>query len=63
MWATDLPDLAALQPGHLPGCPADAVADIRDRCAWVSHHGGGREAVRELIETVRKSHGRWRSPQ
>ena len=55
----DLPDLAALRCCGLATCPADAVPDIRDRCAWVSRYGGGRGAVRELIETVLKSHGNW----
>ncbi len=55
----DLPDLAALRRCGLATCPADAVADIRDRCAWVSRLAGGRGAVRELIEAVLKAHGRW----
>lgn len=55
----DLPDLAALRRCGLATCPADAVPDIRARCAWVSRYGGGRGAVRELIETVLKAHGRW----
>ncbi len=55
----DLPDLAALRAVGLACCPADAVADIRERCQWVSRLGGGRGSVRELIETVLKSHGRW----
>ncbi len=55
----DLPDLAALRRCGVATCPADAVGDIRMRCHWVSHHGGGRGAVRELIETVLKAHGRW----
>lgn len=55
----DLPDLAALRRCGLAACPVDAVADIRARCAWVSQYGGGRGAVRELIETVLKAHGQW----
>ncbi|MBC7447532.1 MAG: 3-deoxy-D-manno-octulosonate 8-phosphate phosphatase [Hymenobacteraceae bacterium] len=55
----DLPDLAAMRRCGLAACPADAVPDIRGRCHWVSQHGGGRGAVRELIETVLKAHGQW----
>ena len=55
----DLPDLAALRLCGLAACPADAVGDIRDRCTWISRYAGGRGAVRELIETVLKAHGRW----
>ena len=55
----DLPDLAAMRRCGLSACPADAVADIRERVHWVSRHGGGRGAVRELIETVLKAQGRW----
>lgn len=55
----DIPDLAALRACGLATCPADAVADIRSRCRWVSQRGGGRGAVRELIEEVLKAHGQW----
>jgi 3-deoxy-D-manno-octulosonate 8-phosphate phosphatase (KDO 8-P phosphatase) len=55
----DLPDLAALRRCGLATCPADAISDIRERCHWISRFGGGRGAVRELIESVLKTHGRW----
>ncbi len=55
----DLPDLAPLRRVGLATCPADAVPDIRARCQWQSGLGGGRGAVRELIETVLKHHQQW----
>lgn len=55
----DLPDLPALRAVGLATCPADAVPDIRSRCHWVSRLGGGRGAVRELMELVLKAHNRW----
>lgn len=55
----DLPDLPALRRCGLATCPADAVADIRTRCQWMSRLGGGRGAVRELMEMVLKAQGRW----
>lgn len=55
----DLPDLAALRRVGLATCPADAVPDIRARCQWESRLGGGRGAVRELIETALKQQQQW----
>ncbi|NLH11296.1 MAG: hypothetical protein GX464_08170 [Holophagae bacterium] len=55
----DLPDLPALALVGLAACPADAVAEVTQRCHLVSAFPGGRGAVRELIELVLRSQGRW----
>lgn len=55
----DLPDLPALTVVGLSSCPADAAAEVRQRCHFVSTFPGGRGAVRELIELVLRSQDRW----
>lgn len=55
----DLLDLPVLRRVGLSAAPADAAADVRSCVDWVSAHAGGRGAVRELVEFVLKSQGRW----
>ena len=55
----DLLDLPVLGRVGLSAAPADAAAEVRERVHWVSAHAGGKGAVRELIEFVLKSQGRW----
>lgn len=55
----DLPDLPALTVVGLPACPADAAAEVKKRCLFVSSAAGGRGAVRELVELVLRARGRW----
>jgi 3-deoxy-D-manno-octulosonate 8-phosphate phosphatase (KDO 8-P phosphatase) len=55
----DLLDLPVLARAGLSGAPADAAAEVRERVHWVSGHGGGRGAVRELIELVLRAQQRW----
>jgi 3-deoxy-D-manno-octulosonate 8-phosphate phosphatase (KDO 8-P phosphatase) len=39
---------------------ADAVAEVRSVAHYVTRAEGGRGAVREVIEIILKSQGRWR---
>jgi 3-deoxy-D-manno-octulosonate 8-phosphate phosphatase (KDO 8-P phosphatase) len=55
----DLPDLPVLRSVGLAACPADAVAEVRDAAHLVTRTVGGRGAVREVIELILKSQGRW----
>jgi len=55
----DLNDLEALGMVGLPACPADAVAEVKRRCLFVSRRPGGSGAARELIELCLKASGRW----
>jgi 3-deoxy-D-manno-octulosonate 8-phosphate phosphatase (KDO 8-P phosphatase) len=55
----DLLDLPVIARVGLSGAPADAAAEVRDRVDWVSRHDGGRGAVREFIELVLRTQGRW----
>jgi 3-deoxy-D-manno-octulosonate 8-phosphate phosphatase (KDO 8-P phosphatase) len=55
----DLPDLPVLRTVGLAACPADAAAEVRDAAHLVTHAPGGRGAVREVVEIILKSQGRW----
>jgi 3-deoxy-D-manno-octulosonate 8-phosphate phosphatase (KDO 8-P phosphatase) len=55
----DLVDLAVLRRAGISAAPADAVADVRRRVDLVTRASGGRGAVRELIEWLLQSQGRW----
>src|SRR6266566_4335971 len=57
----DVVDLAVLARVGFATAPADAAAEVRSRVHWVSAFGGGRGAVRELIEVVLRAQGFWES--
>ncbi|RAU83979.1 KdsC family phosphatase [Pontibacter arcticus] len=55
----DMPDLEAMQLCGIAACPADAAEDVRAVSAFVTTRGGGKGAVRELIETTMKLQDTW----
>jgi 3-deoxy-D-manno-octulosonate 8-phosphate phosphatase (KDO 8-P phosphatase) len=55
----DLLDLPVLGRVGLSAAPADAAPEVRERVDWVSTSGGGRGAVREMIELVLRAQQRW----
>jgi len=55
----DLNDLPALVKAGLAAAPADAVPEVRQRCQYVASRGGGRGAVRDLVEEIFKARGLW----
>ena len=55
----DLLDLPVLTRVGLSAAPADAAPEVRERVDWVSSVGGGRGAVRELIEFVLRAQQKW----
>jgi 3-deoxy-D-manno-octulosonate 8-phosphate phosphatase (KDO 8-P phosphatase) len=55
----DLLDLPVLARAGLSAAPADAAPEVRARVDWVATAGGGRGAVRELIEFVLRAQQRW----
>ena len=55
----DLPDLPAIRHVGFWVAVADAVAEVRARADYVTTCGGGRGAVREVIELILKTSGRW----
>jgi 3-deoxy-D-manno-octulosonate 8-phosphate phosphatase (KDO 8-P phosphatase) len=55
----DLPDGPALRFAGLGVAVADAAAEVRAAANYVTKLPGGRGAVRETIELILKSQGRW----
>ena len=55
----DIPDLRVMQCVGLPACPADAVPEVKTISKFVSALPGGKGAVRDLIERVLKTQGKW----
>ena len=55
----DLVDLAPMRLAGLAAAPADADATARAAAHWVCTSGGGRGAVREVIELVLRAQGTW----
>ncbi len=55
----DIPDYEVMKQIGIPTCPADAVQEIKGISIYVSHHNGGRGAVRDVIEQVMKAQGKW----
>lgn len=55
----DLPDVPLLRNCHLPVAVADAVAEVKEICAYVTRAPGGAGCVREVIEMILKQTGQW----
>ena len=55
----DLLDLPVLRRAGLSAAPADAAMEVRERVDLVTKAGGGRGAVRELIEMILRAQQRW----
>ena len=57
--ADDLPELPLLRRCGFPVAVADAVPEVRAAAAYVTKTPGGHGAVREVIELVLRSCGKW----
>ncbi len=55
----DIPDYHVMQLVGLPTCPQDASPEIKAISKYISHHNGGKGAVRDVIEQVMKVQGKW----
>lgn len=55
----DIPDYHVMQLVGLPTCPQDSVSEIKNISKYVSHKNGGKGAVRDVIEQVMKTQGKW----
>lgn len=55
----DIPDYHVMKLVGLPTSPQDAVAEIKNLSKYVSHKNGGKGAVRDVIEQVMKTQGKW----
>lgn len=59
----DIPDIRVMQAVGLAACPADAADEVKKISAYVSAKEGGKGCVRDLIEQVLKTHGKWMSAE
>jgi 3-deoxy-D-manno-octulosonate 8-phosphate phosphatase (KDO 8-P phosphatase) len=57
----DLVDLPAMRQAGLPVAVANAVEEVKNHAAWVTHGRGGEGAAREVIEMILKAKGLWKS--
>ena len=55
----DIPDYPVLKSVGIAACPADAVPEIKAVCGYVSERRGGKGCVRDVIEMVMRSQGKW----
>ena len=55
----DLPDIPIMNRAELAVAVADAVEETRAVAHYITRAKGGRGAVREVIEIILKSQGRW----
>lgn len=55
----DIPDFPVMKLVGLPCCPQDAVKEIKEISKYISHKGGGKGCVRDVIEQVLKVQGNW----
>jgi 3-deoxy-D-manno-octulosonate 8-phosphate phosphatase (KDO 8-P phosphatase) len=59
----DIPDYNVMRMVGLPVCPNDAVPEIREISAYISHRDGGEGCVRDVIEQVLRAQGKWSHPE
>ena len=57
----DLNDLPILAKAGFSCAPFDAVPEVRERVDYIASRKGGEGAVREVIELILKSQGKWRN--
>jgi 3-deoxy-D-manno-octulosonate 8-phosphate phosphatase (KDO 8-P phosphatase) len=55
----DIADLAPLALAGLAACPVDAAVEVQRGVHYVAAAGGGRGAVREIVELLLKTQGLW----
>ena len=55
----DIPDVEVLSACGCGVCPSDAVPEAREAADWVSDRPGGKGCLRQGIETVLRSQGKW----
>lgn len=55
----DIPDYHIMKEVGVATCPEDAVEEIKSISDYISHKGGGKGAVRDIVEQVMKVQGKW----
>ena len=53
----DIPDVCVLEKVGLACCPCDAVCEVKSISNFIATKGGGKGAVRELIDMILKAKG------
>jgi 3-deoxy-D-manno-octulosonate 8-phosphate phosphatase (KDO 8-P phosphatase) len=56
----DIPDREVMKMVRVACCPNDAVQEIKDISAYISHLNGGFGCGRDVIEKVMKMRGNWK---
>ena len=55
----DIPDYEAMQLAGIAACPANSCEEIKSISDYISPYLGGNGCVRDVIEQVMKSQGKW----
>lgn len=55
----DIPDYPVLKKVGIPTCPEDAAVEVKAIVKYISHRKGGEGCVRDVIEQVLRSQGKW----
>ncbi|WP_460218543.1 KdsC family phosphatase [Psychroserpens sp. MEBiC05023] len=55
----DIPDIPVMKLVGLACCPQDAAIEVKATSHYISHKGGGKGAVRDIIEQIMKVQGKW----
>lgn len=55
----DFLDMKLMKNVFLPACPSDACHELMEVAEFISSKGGGKGCVREIIEKVMDSQGKW----
>ncbi|HRH12303.1 MAG TPA: HAD hydrolase family protein [Bacteroidia bacterium] len=55
----DLPDHQVMSAVGLAVCPNDSAPEIKAICSYISPRNGGEGCVRDIIEQVLRSQGKW----
>jgi len=55
----DIPDIDAMMMVGLPTCPNDAVEEVQSISKYISNLPGGHGCVRDIVEQVLRSQGKW----
>lgn len=55
----DIPDVPLLRVAGIAACPKDACHDVKEICRYVSPYRGGECCVRDVVEQVLRSQGKW----
>ena len=59
----DIPDYNVMTKVGLAVCPNDAAPEIKEISAYISDRNGGEGCVRDVIEQVLRSQGKWSHPE